>query len=256
VMAEVFGEWRRGSSPCGGALVLWLRDLVPGAGWGVLDHRGSPKVAYHHLRRALAPSAVWMIDEGLNGVDVHVANDGPRELAAKLRLSLYRELEHCVEETTRIIELPPHSIRRWGAEELLGRFVDASWAYRFGPPPHDLIVASLEGNGEEQPGLISQAMRFPAGRPLEAELATRLGLQSSVTELNDNALMLSVKTTRLAYGVRLHVPGFSPEEDAFSVAPGGERIVQLHPVEKHASFAGGRMTAVNLQGQLPIADAR
>src|SRR5207248_8354521 len=55
VMAEVFGEWRRGRSPCGGALVLWLSDLAPGAGWGLLDHGGDPKVAYHYLRRALAP---------------------------------------------------------------------------------------------------------------------------------------------------------------------------------------------------------
>ena len=77
VMAEVFGEWRRAGSPCGGGLVLWLRDLVPGAGWGVLDHRGEPKVAYHHLRRALAPVAVWITDEGLDGVAVHVANDLP-----------------------------------------------------------------------------------------------------------------------------------------------------------------------------------
>ena len=28
VMAEVFGEWRREASPCGGALVLWLGDLA------------------------------------------------------------------------------------------------------------------------------------------------------------------------------------------------------------------------------------
>ena len=31
VMAEVFGEWRRAGSPCGGGLVLWLSDLLPGA---------------------------------------------------------------------------------------------------------------------------------------------------------------------------------------------------------------------------------
>ncbi len=31
-MAEVFGEWRRAESPCGGGLVLWLSDLSPGAG--------------------------------------------------------------------------------------------------------------------------------------------------------------------------------------------------------------------------------
>ena len=40
VMAATFGEWRREASPCQGGLVLWLRDLVPGAGWGLLDHEG------------------------------------------------------------------------------------------------------------------------------------------------------------------------------------------------------------------------
>jgi beta-mannosidase len=77
VMAELFGEWRRTDSPCGGALVLWLKDLVAGAGWGVLDHRGEPNAANHHLRRALAPVAVWSTDEGLGGIVAHVANDGP-----------------------------------------------------------------------------------------------------------------------------------------------------------------------------------
>ena len=43
VMAEVFGEWRRGASPCGGGLVLWLRDLVPGAGWGADRRRAATR---------------------------------------------------------------------------------------------------------------------------------------------------------------------------------------------------------------------
>ena len=80
VMAEVFGEWRRAASPCGGGLVLWLKDLVPGAGLGRARPSRRPKVAYHHLRRALAPVAVWSTDEGLDGVDVHVANDRPEPL--------------------------------------------------------------------------------------------------------------------------------------------------------------------------------
>ena len=83
VMAEVMGDWRRAASPCRGALVLWLKDMIAGAGLGVLDHRGAPKVAYHYLRRALAPVAVWMTDEEVNGVDVHVANDRPGDLAAR-----------------------------------------------------------------------------------------------------------------------------------------------------------------------------
>ena len=58
VMAHVFGEWRRAGSPCNGALILWLRDLVAGAAYGVVDHQGRPKTPYHYLRRVLAPTAV------------------------------------------------------------------------------------------------------------------------------------------------------------------------------------------------------
>ncbi|HEX5397022.1 MAG TPA: glycoside hydrolase family 2 protein, partial [Candidatus Limnocylindria bacterium] len=93
VMAEVFGEWRRAGSPCGGGLVLWLRDLVAGAGWGLLDVRGKPKAAFHHLRRALAPVAVWTTDEGLGGMSAHAANDTPAPVSARLRVGLYRDFE-------------------------------------------------------------------------------------------------------------------------------------------------------------------
>ena len=256
-MAEVFGEWRRAASPCGGGLVLWLRDLVPGAGWGVIDHRGEPKVAYHHLRRALAPVAVWTSDEGLDGVLAHVANDRPTPLAARLRVALYRDFEHRVGEAQEDVELAAHTVRHWDIESLVGRFVDASWAYRFGPPAQDLIVASLEQQGEPADGdsrePLSQSIRFPAGRPLARESAAHLGLAASARILDGGAVRLVVSTRRLAYGVRVRVPGFRAVEDAFSVEPDGERTMLVLPRERGALYAGGWLTAVNLQGRIALA---
>jgi beta-mannosidase len=252
VMAEVFGEWRRAASPCGGGLVLWLRDLAAGAGWGVIDHRGEPKAAYHHLRRALAPVAVWTTDEGLNGVLAHVANDRPDTLTARLRVSLYRDFELHVHEAQQTLELPGHGHAAHDVEQLLGRFVDASWAYRFGPPAHDLLVASLERPGDRGAELISQSVRFPAGRPTTAESADRLGLSATACRSADGTLSLRVRSRRFAYGVRVHAPGFTPADDAFSVEPGGERIVALRARAGASAYAGGALTALNLDGRVRI----
>ena len=253
VMAEVLGEWRRAASPCGGAMVLWMRDLAPGAGWGVVDHRGEPKAAYHYLRRALAPVAVWTSDEGLGGLLIHVANDSPAPLGARLRLALYREHEHLLEEAVQSVELPAHSTTCWNAESLLGRFADLTWAYRFGAPQQDLVVATLEGVAADgSVSRLSQSMFFPAGRPRLAEPASRAGLRASAVTQPAGGVLLRVRTRKLAYAVRVHVPGFIPIEDAFSIEPGGERLVSLLPRTPETTYAGGTVAALNSQTQAPI----
>jgi beta-mannosidase len=249
VMAEVFGEWRRAGSPCGGGLVLWLTDLMPGAGWGVLDHRGEPKVAYHHLRRALAPVSVWSTDEGLDGVAVHVANDLPVPLQTTLRIALYRDLEVRVDEARHDVELGPHSSRTYDVEAILGRFADVSWAYRFGPPAQDLIVASLERVDGE---LESQCFRLPVGRPLRRETPERLGVEVHAQPTGQDSASLTVSSERFLYGVRASIPGFWSADDAFSVEPGRPRVLTLRRIAGEGEAVSASITALNLDGRAPI----
>ena len=249
VMAEVMGDWRRDASPCRGALVLWLKDMIAGAGLGVLDHRGAPKVAYHYLRRALAPVAVWMTDEEVNGVDVHVANDRPSELEARLRVALYRDGAARVAEAETELRLAGHETRRLSVEGLVGTFTDAAWAYRFGPPAHHAIVATLHRAGTDGPpgadDVASQAFFFPAGRPTERRAAAELGLRASVSEDR-----LRLQADRLVYGVRISAPGFSPVDDAFSVEPGAGRTVALRREDPEARAESAVITALNLEDQV------
>jgi len=264
VMAETFGEWRRGGSCCHGALVLWLKDLAPGAGWGLLDHRGEPKVAFHHLRRVLAPVAVWSTDEGLGGVDVHVANDGPRPLAARLRVAVYRDLELLVAEAVHELELGPRGSATHNVEALLGRFIDAAWAYRFGPPAHDLIAISLEREGDDGAdgadgadgsALLSQCFRFPAHRPLSVGSAEAMGLDGRLESTATGERVLRLNSRRFAYGVRVSVPGFVAADDAFGVEPGHERSIRLTPApvpDGARAPEAATLTALNLQGRVRI----
>ena len=228
-MAEVFGEWRRAGSPCGGGLVLWLRDLVPGAGWGVLDHRGEPKVAYHHLRRALAPVAVWTTDEGLGGVGVHVANDRPEPLArAPAGRALPRLRAARRRGRARTLELAAARRRERDVEALLGRFVDASLGLPLRPAgagPDRREPASGEATAAE---LLSQAFRFPAGRPARHEPAERARARGRRRRAGrDGTVRLRSRRRRLAYGVRVDAPGFAADDDAFCVEPGGASAASL-----------------------------
>ena len=285
VMAGVFGEWRREGSPCGGGMVLWLRDLQPGAGWGVIDYRGVPKLAYHHLKRALAPVAVWTVDEGLGGVVAHVANDAPVPLSASLRVALYRDRETLVEQAVTAVELEPHAQAEWNVATVIGHFVDAAWAYRFGPSAHDAIVVSLErdgglraggdteaggeieaggetkaggeteagGGSESRVELLSQAAHFPTGRPLKRETPERLGLAlREVTVNSDGAIELQLSSRRLTYGVSIDAPGYLPSDGGFFIEPGCTRSVTLRPNGTNAPQENARLDAVNLQGRFRL----
>jgi beta-mannosidase len=152
-----------------------------------------------------------------------------------------------VEQAEKEIEVGAHAVLRFGVEELVGRFVDASWSYRFGPPAHDVIVASLEGGG----GLLSQAFHFPAGPPAGQESSTALGMVGEAA-VDEAGLGLTVRSARLAHGVRVAAEGFVPSDDAFSVEPGGERRLRLLPREPAAQPGPVTLTALNLEGRVRV----
>jgi beta-mannosidase len=160
VMAEVIGEWRRPGSGCGGAFILWLRDLLPGAGWGLLDCKGVPKPVLRALRGVLAPVAIWMTDEAMGGYAVHVANDRPEPLEGRVAIVLSRggRRIHGGECT---IDVPERSCWTGDCETIIGRWVDIGYSYRFGPPSHDLVTAELRGMDG---AVTAAARRFPLGR--------------------------------------------------------------------------------------------
>ncbi|QEC46893.1 glycoside hydrolase family 2 protein [Baekduia soli] len=238
VMAAVMGEWRRAASPCAGAIVLWLRDLAPGAGWGLLDHTGAPKVALAHLRRVLAPRAVWITDEGLGGLDVHVANDGPEALRARLHVALLAGGAHVVAEAEADLEVGPHAVACRNAEGVLGRFADAAYAYRFGPPAHDVVVATLRDGGT----VLGQACHFPAGRP--GAPVEDLGLTAvAAAPAPDGTIAVTLSAARLAYGVRLAAAGLLPSDDDLVLVPGTPQTVVLTP---RGGVATGAITVTAL----------
>jgi beta-mannosidase len=224
VMAAAYAEWRRAGSGCGGALVWTLRDSWPGAGFGLLDSTGAPKAAYHLLKRALRPIAVLVTDEGNSGLVLHAINDTAAPLAATVRVALYRHGEVLVASGERGVELSPRTVTALHAEALLERFSDTSYAFRFGPPGHDLVVVSMAAADGRR---LSESFFYPLGRPMDRR--ARLELTATSRPAEGGAFLVTLRAQALAQLLTFDAPGYVPEDDHFDLEPGVERQVRLVP---------------------------
>ncbi|MGI8546940.1 MAG: glycosyl hydrolase 2 galactose-binding domain-containing protein [Gemmatimonadaceae bacterium] len=233
MIASTLGEWRRAASGCNGALVWLYRDLVPGAGWGLLGADGRPKAAYYYFRRASLPVAAFLTDEGLNGIVVHVANDTPAVVEAELRVTLYRAGNTIVGEGARSLTLQPATTIALPAEELLPGFADISFAYRFGAPSHQVVAVTLVSAITRE--RISDAFHFPLGLPY---VTGEISMSATATQVDDDSYELTVRTDSVATAVAIDVRGFVPDDNYFHLQPATDRVVLLRRAEASARFAG------------------
>ncbi|HYQ03479.1 MAG TPA: hypothetical protein VER96_32615 [Polyangiaceae bacterium] len=247
VMARTIAEWRRPGSNCRGALIWFLRDLWPGAGWGVIDSNGLPKAAYYYVKRAMQARALFLSDEGLNGLVVNVVNDCETPLVATLDLQLIRNGSVQVATGTARVEVAGRSAHELNCATLFEHFVDLTHAYRFGPRQFDVAVAALRDadSGEA----IGDACYFPGG--LSSAKDEELGLEATVVELGGDDWLLRLSSKRFAYAVVVEVPGFTPSDSYFNVCAGSERSVRLH-TKQPGAMPKGTVQPLNSQNPTRI----
>lgn len=237
VMEATFAEWRRPGSSCNGALVWTFQDLLPGAGWGVVDAEGRPKPTWYALKRVFRPVQLLLSDEGTNGLDVHIVNDSGEERELALELSCLRDGMQVVVRGARRLVVPAHQGITFPATELFGAFFDATYAFRFGPPSHNVTVARLKDARDQSP--IAEAFHFPLGRAHAlADAVVTARLFESI-----EGWSLALSTDRLAQAVHLDVPGFMPSDNWFHLAPDEEKTVRLAPLTTAAP--SGVVAALN-----------
>ena len=216
-MCATFAEWRRSASPCGGGLVWTLRDVRPGAGWGLLDVTGEPKAPWHMLRRVLQPVQVLLTDEGVNGLAVHLINETAAAIDCVLEIALL-DRTGAVITASRQVTLPARSSQTLAAYAVIGRFVDINYAYRFGPPTHRAVRARLTGGG----GLLSETFHF-----LDSPLSTPSSAVHAEIRKADGHWQVVLTATQLERCVYFRDPQFRPSSDWLPLAAGEPTTVRL-----------------------------
>jgi len=242
-IAEILGtaaaEWRRPRSRCHGMVLIALRDLRPGPGWGLIDASGQPKAPYYVLARAWAPVAVTITDERMNGLDVHLVNDTAGERRGTLRIDLHTGA-HTVESATREVVVPARGGVTIRAESVVDGFRDLSYAYHFGPRPFELITAEFV----DPSGRVEARGAFLPGGP-DRVVTSGVGLDARLAPADGDAWTIHLSTDRFAEYVHIDVPGFLAGDSWFHLPPGGTRDIDLRPLPGAPEVPSGRVYALN-----------
>ena len=222
-MLRTFAEWRRPGSSCRGGLVWFARDLSPGAGWGVIDSSGRAKAAYWYLKRALAPIALLCADEGLNGLWLHALNDTPDALAGDLRIALYGAGRMRGRPVSVPLDVAPRSSQSVHVDGLFDGFLDLTYAYRFGPPQHDVVSFTLADR--KTGALRATACYSPGHLPCTGD--PELRLRADVEPFGDGYVLI-LEANRFAHAIVIDINGFAPDDNYLNLEPARPRQVALN----------------------------
>lgn len=224
VMQQAFAQWRAAGSVCGGALVWFLRDLRPGAGWGLLDDAGVPKAAWHLLARQCQPLMLGFVDTSQQGLALHLVNEGAQPVQATLHWRAWQHGRTQVAGHSVAVQLTPRSVQARPLLADLDGFLDLSHRYRFGPPVCELLTATLV---DETGQLLAQASHLPLGLPMQRQLD--IGLQARLHRDAAGQAWLELRCEAAAIGLHIEAGGYLPSDDYLDLPPGGSARVALLP---------------------------
>ena len=248
VMQRVFAEWRNPASPCKGALVWFFRDLWPGAGWGIVDSTGRPKATFWYLKRAWAKQAVFLTDEGLDGLDIHVVNENSEMLDAHIEFEIYQAGRINTASAQTSVKVPGRDAVTLHADALLGYFTDSTAAYRFGPPKHDVITVRLKRSDTGL--LLSEDFYFPFSHDHSPQQTA--AIKSEAVWHSDGNVVVTLSSDVFLQAVCISCKGFAPDDNYFHLAPNQQKKIVFSILDLHNTTFKAHFEALNFVESITV----
>lgn len=242
MMQQAFSEWRSSHSRNQGGLVWFYKDLWPAAGWGLIDSKGMPKSAYYHLKRVWQSKQLILTDEGLNGLHIHLVNETSQTCEGTVQVQLLKQPNIVVARQELVVRIEGASRRTLSADEILGGFYDASYAYRFGPAHHDVVIVTWFDSGGQ---VISEAFHFI--RRTVPAIERAVTLQSSAEVLKENEYQITLETDRFLQGVTVNAKGFLPDDNYFHLPPQRKKTVTFRALPGQVPPFKALIEAINME---------
>ena len=149
-------------------------------------------------------AAVTIVDDGLQGANVVLINEKGAAWEDELTIELYLE-DRLVAKEAKKISVPARETLSMNVSEWFGRFYDVSYAYRFGPPSVDLVVAKMGA-------AVGTYSPFTTVRPCRADLSVRaLAKRDGSIEVTSNGYLRALS---------VEAPGYFALRNHLDVPPG------------------------------------
>jgi beta-mannosidase len=152
-----------------------------------------------------------------------VINEHGGPLDLDLNIACLRDGQQTVVSGRLELSIAARSKEKIACTGLFGAFFDTTYAFRFGPPSHDVTVARLYSRATG--GLIAEAYHFPLGRTKAFHTAE---IDAMLVQV-ENEWFLDLQTDRLAQSIHIDLDGYRAEDDWFHLAPGIVRRLKLFP---------------------------
>ncbi len=248
VMKTVFAEWRKPNSVCGGGLIWFYKDLWPGAGWGIVDSTNRPKAVYWYLRRAWAKQMLSITDAGLDGLQLHCINETAASLHARIELEIYQYGKTKIADATTTLNIGARCAQTVSGDALLGHFYDTTYAYRFGPAKHDVVIARLVD--ADHGAVLSEDFYFPLGLALPQQDNAMI----STAACFDNAgnVMVTLQSDVFLQSVAVPADGFTPDDNYFHLAPNREKRIYFTAANGGTAKFKAYLSALNYRDSLTL----
>lgn len=229
-----------------GGLVLFFKDLWPAAGWGIVDSSGLPKAAYYALKRTWQNRQITLTDEGLNGLHLHLINERAEPLSGFVEVTLLKEPNVVVAQKEISVELAGRGRQLLNAEEILGGFNDVSYAYRFGPPQHDVVIATLFDSDRE---VVSEAIHFVRRRESVVAPAT---IEATAEWTGETECKVTLCSDRFLHNVRISAKGFLPDDNYFHLPPRRTKVILGAIIANSSKVLRVEVEALNIESSVTV----
>ena len=145
------------------------------------------------------------------------------------------------------LEVSPRSTVTIGSDELLKGFYDVAYVYRFGPPKHETVIATLL---DADDNIITEAFYFPGAR--KTDMQQHVSLTAAAVELESGDYLLELETDTLLQAVHFDVKGYYASDEYFHLAPGRRKQILLRKNVEPAKKFRGYVESISLNEAVSI----